>query len=473
MTNFVQQYRSTDLNAPPLSGQSGSLIKLLNAALVDGYGYSGISITGITKSGTTATATVSAADGLRLQTGMILTMSGCTGADASLYNITAAITVASTTTFTYTMGGTPTGSATGTPVCSTFLPITGITRSAAVATATLTNANSTLVTGNYITVSGATGADASLYNGTFPITVNSSTSISYTMTGTPTGSATGTLVYTKAGLGWTRPFSAGTNSQTYRSADAGSNQFYLQVIDNAATAGGALEAQIYGAEVMSADQTVTSGQFPTVAQKATGLCVRKSATAASTQRAWTIFGDDRTFYIFPQTGDAGTWGAAFGHFLSFRAGDGFNTFIVGGSGFNTTNVSGSLFSLSAPGYNATAGAVYIARTNAQTGAAVGGAFVGMSGSGSNGAGNVGANAVVPYPNPADSGLYCSQHIVVDGACFRGRLPGIYAPMHNAPFSNYDVSTGITGLTGVTLTCIVGNQNAAVAQLLVDTFGPWV
>src|ERR1035437_572304 len=37
MTNFVQYYSSSDLNAPILSGTVGSLITVLNQCLIDGY----------------------------------------------------------------------------------------------------------------------------------------------------------------------------------------------------------------------------------------------------------------------------------------------------------------------------------------------------------------------------------------------------------------------------------------------------
>jgi uncharacterized protein YigE (DUF2233 family) len=54
--------------------------------------------------------------------------------------------------------------------------------------------------GNRVTISGATGVDADLYNGVFVITVSSPTTFRYTMTGTPTGSATGTIIYTVIGI---------------------------------------------------------------------------------------------------------------------------------------------------------------------------------------------------------------------------------------------------------------------------------
>lgn len=397
MANFVQLYKSTDTNAPTLTGQVGSIITLLNKCLVDGY----------------STASV-----------------------------------------------------------------TSITRSSTTATYTLASSNATLVTGNYLTITGATGGDASLYNGTYMITVLTGTTGTYTMTGTPGGSATGTLLYAKAGLQWTRPFSAGTNAQTYRSADTGSNQFYLQVIDNGGMTGGAKEAGFYGAEVMSADQVVTSGQFPTVAQFANGLGLRKSTTADATTRAWALIGDDRTFYLVPTTGDSAATAnnsMGFGYFISFKPGDGFNTFVAGNTSFsnaaNAAYVSGLNAALSFSASPVGQGFAF-ARLYSQTGGAVIGGLTGQTGTTATYQ-TIGANAWITYPNPADSGLYVIQALLQDAtSSARGRLPGWFMPQHQTPLSNYDQSTGITGLSGVTLTTLTVTYNGVLGQVAVDTFGPW-
>ena len=63
---------------------------------------SSISILSITRSGTTATVTTVSDHGL--STSSSVTISGATQTD---YNITAAITVTSATTFTYTVAGSP------------------------------------------------------------------------------------------------------------------------------------------------------------------------------------------------------------------------------------------------------------------------------------------------------------------------------------------------------------------------------
>lgn len=76
----------------------------------------GIAITSITRSTTTATVTTAAAHGLA--TGDYVAISG---AVQTAYNITAAITVTSTTTFTYTMADSGASPATGTIVYQTGL----------------------------------------------------------------------------------------------------------------------------------------------------------------------------------------------------------------------------------------------------------------------------------------------------------------------------------------------------------------
>ena len=490
MAYYVQVYRSTDLNSPPITGQAGGLLSCLNPCLVDGYGWSGMSISSLTRAGAVATATVSAADGLKLKTGMILTISGVTGpggGDPALYNGTFTITVASTTTFTYTMSGTPSGTATGTIVVSSWLPITSITRGGAgnlTATLTMNNQNVTLITGNYITVTGCTSTGAAQYNGTFRITVTSSTTFTYQMVSDPGASATVTgATYYKAGLQWTRPFSAGTNSQTYKSATTvgALGETYvprpLQIIDNAATAGLGLEAQMYSAEIMQADQIVTFNQFPTVAQKASGLCMRKSVAASSAVKEWTLWGDEKTFTLNIFTTDVNTFNpaVAFGYFIPTKSGDLFNTFISGGSSFNVNNASYGINTAGWLANTAAASNFYISRSYTQIGTSLSTSLCYSSTGTVNSI--LGAAAASPLlgPNPTDSGYYVQPVFVQDVVgTLRGRMPGLYGllnPITN--FSNFDTITNVVGMSGSTLMFHpVGSVNIQ-GGCFIDMFGPWI
>jgi len=395
MANFVQLYKSTDTGAPTLTGQTNSMIALLNAVLVNGY--STASVTSITNVGTLATVTLAVS-------------------------------------------------------------------------------NATLVSGNYVKISGATGGDAALYNGTFLITVLSGTQFTYVMGGTPSGSATGTLLYNKAGLGWSSPYT-GTNAAVYRSLDNTSNQFYCQVIDNAATAGGSKEAQLMGFEAMTAYNT-GARQFPNTTQAASGLSIRKSATADGTTRAWTLIGDDRTFYFVANTGDAGPYHQfAFGHFIPYKTNDAYNTFIAGENLFNSA-VGNSYLTWNATTFTGAVTSVNAARPYTQLATTPPPCILttGMLPSSSN---CVGAIGIMAAPNAPDSGYYVAPVNIVESYAasynWRGRLPGFYFPLQANPINNYETMTNVTGLSGITLTGLSVNEtgiNNTVGLVLVDTFGPW-
>lgn len=78
-----------------------------------------MAISTITRSGTTATVTT--VNNISFPSGSTVTISGATGADAATYNISAVATITAANTFTYTMGGTPSGSATFTGHSTTTL----------------------------------------------------------------------------------------------------------------------------------------------------------------------------------------------------------------------------------------------------------------------------------------------------------------------------------------------------------------
>lgn len=487
MSYFVQVYRSSDLNGPPISGQTGTSIVVLNACLVDGYGWTGMSITGITRSSQTATATVSAANGLKLKTGMILTVAG---ANESEYNGTFTITVASTTTFTYTVTGTPATPATGTITCDNFLRISSITRGGVgnlTATVTALNNNLTLITGNWLTISGCTSTGAAQYNGTFQITVTGPNTFTYQMTADPTASASGSPVYTKAGLQWTRPFSAGTNAQTYKSAATlgalgeAYTPYPLQVVDNGVVT--AYQCEVYGAEAMSADQTVTSAMFPTTAQRAANGLFKKTTAANSTQRDWTLWGDEKTFTLGTATGDfvasSGLDGClSFGYFIPLKSGDQYNTFLTFNSGNATNKYTGAwsatwLAALpSTPTTN-----FYLPRAYYQFGTStIGTLTLPYSSSGASQViASVAQGSWLTFPSPVDNACYVCPIFITDVAGnLRGRMPGVYCPLHGGPsaFNNNDIITNVSGLSGITLTATTVTSLSVVGLIMIDTFGPW-
>ena len=107
-------------------------------------------------------------------------------------------------------------------------PVTSITRSGTTATVT-TAINHNLKTGDSVVIAGATGGDASLYNGTFTITVTGITTFTYTMAGTPTGTATSnalsSTVLVDASKNWT------TNEHVGKTLQWSGGTGYLQAIN--------------------------------------------------------------------------------------------------------------------------------------------------------------------------------------------------------------------------------------------------
>lgn len=107
MADEIHVFSSTHTYAPVLTGETGKLVDLLTAVLVDGY--TAQSVASITRSGTTATVTVSGGHGL--VSGQWATIAG---ADQGDYNGRFQVTVSSSTVFTYTVANSPTTPATGT-----------------------------------------------------------------------------------------------------------------------------------------------------------------------------------------------------------------------------------------------------------------------------------------------------------------------------------------------------------------------
>lgn len=199
-------------------------------------------VTTITRVGNVATVTMSVAH--NLTSGRKVNVSGATD---NLYNGDFLIAVTSATVFTYTMEATPVANATGTLVakaggysqsfCFSTLSasnffgfdytryLTGCEEGFAkgavptdvIITSLESQAASTVVSGitfvtnvgtvtaqahglavgNTITISGATGVDADIYNGTAVVlSVPTANTFTYTLAGTPAGVATGSIIVT-------------------------------------------------------------------------------------------------------------------------------------------------------------------------------------------------------------------------------------------------------------------------------------
>lgn len=361
--------------------------------------------------------------------------------------------------------------------------VTSITRSSATATVT-TGAAHGYATNDWVTISGATESD---YNGKYKITVTGSTTFTYTVANSPTTPATGTILHRRAAAGFTKTFS-GTNKAVYRSSDGSGNQLYFRVDDAGGTSGGALEARFRGYETMSDVDTGTN-PFPTVAQNVNGWFVYKSQTANSTARPWVLITDGKTVYFF-NCGDATGltaptgnyhYGFVFGDIISFKASDAYSSILGGMTASNAPTspqqawvapIVGSSSTLSPATSHGSQG-LSVCRdytaTQLSTYAQVYGTGIVT--------GTMGSSAPISFPHRPDNGFYIAPVLlcqsltsVASSTHFRGRMPGLYEPLHGRALSAWDTLTNIQGLSGRTLMFLYVTNGSTAGSVMIDLTG---
>jgi hypothetical protein len=261
--------------------------------------------------------------------------------------------------------------------------------------------------------------------------------------------------------GWTKEFS-GTNKAAYRNSALALARKYMRVVDDGtAPTSGARESLVQGYATMSTVDAGT-GQFPTSGD----AYIRKSSLADATARTYLAVGDDKTFYLFVLTGDTANQylSHGFGDFYSYKPAD-TQACILFARPVNTT--SSSEWSFFWQWNNSTYGA--------NSANYIGGSIVGVPGettlcktvSGAVQIANYGAEAVnshIPFPNVADGAIWVSPYQMLTSAggstvvdkVLRGKLRGIYYPMHNSVnFSDGDTFNGAGDLAAKSFRILKG------------------
>lgn len=278
--------------------------------------------------------------------------------------------------------------------------------------------------------------------------------------------------------GWTIAYTT-TNKRAYQQNTTGANLAtgaFMYVDDTGPGPGGAREARICGFETMSAITPTGTGQFPTSSQSSIGigtLVCRKSTTADSTARAWTIIADGHTAYIFTETGDATApvvpCTFVFGDFFSHRASDSYAILIIGrvaeNSGSPSVDVLQGITSLSTAllatpisghfvcrSWTGIGGSVQVGKhidygkmgyTVGNTATSALGACANMNPSIAIGRNN-NSPTIFPYPNPPDGACWVSPIWLHHTGCMRGYLKGMWAPVHDRPLNHNDTYTVSSG-----------------------------
>lgn len=277
--------------------------------------------------------------------------------------------------------------------------------------------------------------------------------------------------------GWAIAFT-GTNKRIYR-APTGALRGFFRVQDDSPspTLAAGREALLRGSEAASAIDTQTN-LFPTAAQLASGLFIRKSAYADATAVPWIAVADDRTLYFFCNVKDYPGWAAfMIGEYFSLKpTADAYNGMVIGR---NASQVAATPTALATQeglhllsAITAVTGGHYLARSFSEFMASA--VNVGKHGNAAHSAATL--VGLTDYPNPVDSTLHLSQVWVHEPAAnpiIRGRLRGFWHFLHpvGSPVNHLDTWSGSGSLAGKTFMAIKPTPDG-LGMFVIETSNTW-
>lgn len=313
--------------------------------------------------------------------------------------------------------------------------------------------------GPVILIAGATPAGL---NGKWRVTVTSTTEFTFTTSGISNQTATGTITAKRAPAGFTKVYS-GTNKAAYRSDDVTGTRLYLQINDSTTT-----YATSSGYESMN-DVDTGTGDFgsPTY--------WRKSNVEDSSTRPWALFGDSRAFYLFPYWYSANTnvtEGFFFGDVCSYRlAGDPYGCALIGSDINNSAYPGGNssnqnefklLQASDIVGHK-------IARNYTQLSANEGFGKIGHVLNSY----LMGGMSGFSYPDLMNNSLIVAPvSICENSTIIRGKLPGLYAPMHYREPANKSIIDTVGDAEITIMTIAQGYAGDYCGMAALDITGPW-
>lgn len=219
---------------------------------------------------------------------------------------------------------------------------------------------------------------------------------------------------TKAGAGWTKPFT-GTNIAAFRQG-AGGNGRYLRVWNARTSADGSghFSANVRGYEAMTAVSAGT-GAFPTTGQSpGNGLAVSYLQDGMPPGFEWILRATPSWFDLTVQKSTIDDEYFAFGSFPSFKSGDTFNEYISAGRTIgepNTMQTSDGSASL------------YITRSDTGTGASVQAYYLAAGPSYEPYVGS--GDTRFAYPNRPDNAALLHPYVLMADVHVRGMVPGLW------------------------------------------------
>lgn len=322
------------------------------------------------------------------------------------------------------------------------------------------------------------GSSITALNGEQKVTSKSGTTVTFA-TAAADGTATGTITFKMAPLGFVKAFT-GTNLAAYRSTAPGSTGCYLRVNDTTTTL-----ARVIGYETMT-DVNTGTGPFPTNAQMSGGGYWPKSSVANATANRWLLAGDSRgfVFFVAPIMGASPTieGGATrgFGDINAYRpAGDAFGCSLS----YSATPTVNAMIDNALDTNNATP--VGHAMPRSYTGLGTSTLYAAIPFTGLNNTVSGIDASMGSFPSPVDGSLRFSKRYYTDaivGGAPRGDAPGIYHVSQSNTWPTFSFGARVSGagpLAGRTLLAVnpanaIGSASTAgnTGVTLIDITGPW-
>ncbi len=345
--------------------------------------------------------------------------------------------------------------------------LTSITRDGTVATAKA-DAGHGFREGDTVRIEGAAEVP---FNGDKRIRNVTTNTFQFDIAGDAPAQASGTITAKIAPLDWEAPF-AGSNKAAYRSKDVTGTRLFLR-IDESSIAGDANYGRGFRtvrAQMWEALNDIDNG---------TGSCEtlwRRAQNESTTTRPWVLIGDSKRFWLMIN------WSESypnrytpyfFGDFPSFKPGDGYNCAIAGvyDLPYNWSEPGGTITDyVYSVGSGVGSYGIWVARGYTQLGGAMNALWVAAPCR--DGAVSMGAVGL-PYPNPADNGIYVMPLMIQEqaGPTLRGRLPGLLTPLHVIPAPQPWIYDGFV-IDGTVRRLLVMTGSGTSTRLAFDLTGPW-
>lgn len=422
MTNKVKWMHQGMTGAPVLTNNWGSLTALLDACLVNGFNLQ--SIITITRSESTATATLTSGHGFTVDQVVLIT-----GCDQPQYNGEFTITAVSSTSVSFIISGTPISPATSTTSMSIKVAPLGFDIA-------------------------FTGTNKRAYRSPNPLSnrhylrVDDSLPSGYTTTW-----AKFARVTIAEGMSDIDTFVGGR--APYDPASPTKNE----IPSGTSTTQYAGWFKWYYARQSYSESSGDNGNW---------------------SRSWVLIGDDRGFFLSNSSGYGGDWRIlhAFTDFDSYKAGDNYASYLIASERYQQVSYSGGSYpyndAYSAYSQNTT-GKVCI-RNYTQIGENT---RLGMLSLNDGNSSNIsGRSSNIPFPNGPDYGLILHPIYLREtdsGGHLRGVLPGIYWIHQNQPYAHLTLIDNVIGYEGrkfliVTISSYGGEGNTC--SFAYDITGAW-